>query len=126
MTHGSNLIAGPTSFSLAAAALAGALALATPAAARPLDVWVDNQDARQTVAYTDAERRSERGARAIALRIRVAADRACGGEDPVMRTGDGFQACKKAAIDRALEELDAPLVTQAMARRWPAKTGAVY
>ena len=117
MTNGSNLVAGSTSFLLAAAALAGALALATPAAAWPVEVGGDNQDARETVAFTDAERHTERGARTIGLRIRVAADKVCGGDDPVMRTGDGFQTCKNAAIDRALKELDAPLVTQALGRR---------
>jgi UrcA family protein len=116
MTHGSNLVAGSTSLLLAATALAGALALATPAAAWPVDVSGDNQDARETVRYTNAERHTERGARTIALRIRVAADRVCGGADPIVRTGDGFQTCKKTAIDRALEDLDAPLVTQAMGR----------
>ena len=49
-------------------------------------------------------------------RIRIAADKACGGESLIARTGAHFTDCKRAAIDGALADLKAPLVAQALDR----------
>jgi UrcA family protein len=56
------------------------------------------------------------GAKALALRIRVAAAQVCGGEDPVVRLGDGFYRCQEASIGRAVATLDSPLLADALGR----------
>ncbi|HWA63911.1 MAG TPA: UrcA family protein, partial [Caulobacteraceae bacterium] len=70
----------------AAAAAVSALALplalaATPAAAQPAAPWDTAGPARIAIAYSDAELHSAAGAKAVAHRIRIAADKVCGGED---------------------------------------------
>jgi len=58
------------------------------------------------------------GARLMALRIRNAAASACGGEvEPVaIRFSDGFVRCRDAAVERAVRDLNAPMVADALGR----------
>ncbi|HXQ17835.1 MAG TPA: UrcA family protein [Caulobacteraceae bacterium] len=58
------------------------------------------------------------GGRLMALRIRNAAAAACGGEvEPVaIRVSDGFIRCREAAVDRAVRDLNAPMVADALDR----------
>jgi hypothetical protein len=44
----------------------------------------------------------------------VAANRLCGGEDPVARTGLNIAKCRREAEARAATELGAPLVSHAL------------
>src|SRR5437868_2217238 len=97
----------------AAAVLALALPAAWPTAAQPLAVsllasWETPAPARVEVPYAAGELHTAAGARALARRIRIAADKACGGESLLVRTGARFTDCKTAAIDRALSDLNAP------------------
>ena len=68
------------------------------------------------VKATDAELHTPDGARALALRVRNAAARACGGDlYPVaVRISTGFIECREAAIDRAIKDIDAPMLSVAL------------
>jgi UrcA family protein len=98
----------------AAAAVLAAL-LASPAAAGARRPPIPNAT-QEVVRYTPAEAASPEGAQRIAFRIRVAADQACGGANVLVRVGGNFHRCRHEAIDRALRELGAPLVADAMGR----------
>ncbi|HZZ36102.1 MAG TPA: UrcA family protein, partial [Caulobacteraceae bacterium] len=86
------------------------------ASAAPLSIWGDDEVVSAKVTYTEAETRSTKGAKAIALRIRVAAAQVCSGNDWVARAGNQYWRCQHAAIDRAVRDLGAPLVADALGR----------
>ena len=101
---------------------AAALAAGAPAFAGPLSVRSDDETTSVTVRYDDTETRTAEGASKLAFRIRMAARKVCGGDNPVVVSGSGFQHCQHRAIDRALASLGAPLVADALGR---APTSAV-
>jgi len=88
-------------------ALSSVLIAAGSAAAEPVAV---------RVAYSTAELARPDGAAAVAARIRIAARKACGGDDPVVASGSGFQACQQRTVERAARDLGAPLVAEALGR----------
>lgn len=102
--------------------LTGALALAVLAAGAPANaasVFMYGEDGRSVVAlkYADADLHTARGAKALALRVRVAAAHVCGGDElAIVRTGDQFTWCRNAAIDRAIADVNAPLLADALGR----------
>jgi UrcA family protein len=90
----------------AATALAGVgPTLAAPSASQV-------QVVSEVVRYADLDPNTEAGARRLALRIRLAADRVC--SQIYMQGSDDLAPCHKAAIDGAVAELDAPLVKAAL------------
>lgn len=98
-----------TRFFLRAALVAGAaLCLAAPAMARDLDEYGGAEQVTAKVKVTDSDLRTAAGAKALAMRVRVAAAEVCGGEDPVIRESDGFARCQKASAARAMASLNAP------------------
>jgi UrcA family protein len=97
-------------------ALAGALAVAAPAVSAPLTFCDSDEQVTVVVHYVDADLRSPKAAARLANRVRSAARRVCGGDDPVVATGVNFAACQDQAIDRALATLDAPLLVDALGR----------
>jgi UrcA family protein len=69
-----------------------------------------------TLKYAASDIHTAGGARSLALRVRVAAAKVCGGDDPTVRTSDQFPRCREAAIDRAIAGLNAPLLAAALGR----------
>jgi|SRR5579872_3175218 len=98
----------------ATVALSAALAIGAPASAAGLAVFGDGERNVVTVKYTETDLHTVRGAKALAVRVRVAAEDVCGASDPVVRQGDQFYACREAAIDRAMAQVSAPLVAEAL------------
>ncbi len=94
------------------------LSVGGAAMAADVDAYGASAPAALTVRATPAELGTPRGAKALALRIRVAAATVCGGDvdPPAIRNGDGFANCRDAAIDRAIRDLHAPLVARALGR----------
>jgi UrcA family protein len=90
----------------AAAALAGV----SPTLAAPSDSQV--QVVSEVVRYADLDPNTDAGARRLALRIRLAANRVC--SQIYMPGSDDLSPCHQAAIDRAVTGLDAPLVKDAL------------
>ena len=89
-----------------AAVLSATAATAQPPATPKLDAV--------TVRYSAPELSTATGARNLALRIRVAANRLCGGEDPIARAFSATTDCRRTAEARAAAELGAPLVSHAL------------
>jgi UrcA family protein len=104
----------------AAVVLAAALSAGASADAAGIDLQGQNEWNRITLKYVDADIHTPHGARSFALGIRVAAREVCGGDDPLVRLGGEFDGCVQAAIDRAIKDLDAPLLVSALGR--PART----
>ena len=92
------------------------LADGASASAGGVDLYGPNEKAVLTVKVTDSDLHSAVGAKALALRVRVAAAEVCGGDDNVIRFSDGFIKCQAASIDRAIAELNSPLVADALGR----------
>ena len=70
------------------------------------------------VSYADLNLRSEPGARAMYGRIEDAAMHVCGQQPDIHQLTERelYQKCKSQAVDRAVRDLDAPLVTAAAGR----------
>ena len=64
----------------------------------------------ERVSFSDLNLDHPSGARALLLRIRGAAQRVCGPDEGIHADG-GFKACVRGAVDRAVTELDNPLVS---------------
>ena len=93
------------------ASIATALAAVAPAtAAPPSDPRI--QVVSETVRYTDLDLNTTAGARRLAFRIQMAANRVCG--QIYLRGSDDLPPCHRAAIVRAVAGLDAPLVKDAL------------
>ena len=94
---------------VSAALTLGASAFAGPQTPGP-------NDGVEIVRATSAELQSPDGARRVAFRVRVAADRACGGDvyPLYVRASTGFQTCREEAVDRAAEQVNAPLLSRAL------------
>jgi UrcA family protein len=95
-------------------ALCGASLLATAGLAAAAPALAQSDDAPSIhVSYADLNLGSRDGAKAMIGRIDDAASRVCGGP-PDMRLLDArayYWACKGQAVERAVRQLDAPLVT---------------
>jgi UrcA family protein len=76
------------------------------------------EPASVVVRTDDVNLHTSSGARLMALRIRNAAAVACGGDvEPVaLRVSDGFIRCREAAVDRAVRDLNAPMLADALGR----------
>jgi UrcA family protein len=92
-----------------ALAVCGAASAADFAAIEPASVVVRTDDVNL---------HTSTGARLMALRIRNAAAVACDREvSPVaIRVSDGFIRCREAAVTRAVRDLNAPMVADALDR----------
>lgn len=97
--------------------LSAALAFAAPSNAGSSTVANDEQRNVIRLKYAEADLQTIRGAKALALRLRIAAADVCGGESPLVRTGAQFMRCREATIDRAIAPLNAPLLADALGRR---------
>lgn len=97
--------------------LSAALALGAPSGVGSPAMAGDEQRNVIRLKYAEADLQTVRGAKALALRLRVAAAEVCGGEDPLVRTGSQFARCREAAIDRAIATMNAPLLAQALGHR---------
>ena len=64
----------------------------------------------ERVSFSDLNVDHPSGARALLLRIRGAAKRVCGPEDGLHADGS-FKECVRGAVNRAVTELDNPLVS---------------
>ena len=91
-----------------------ATAIVTPALAQPDPIRP--AVVSKTIHFTDAELHTVKGAKTAALRIRNAAAFVCGGDDIVYWKADNFMPCREDAIDRAVADLHAPLVSAALGR----------
>jgi UrcA family protein len=80
--------------------------------------FATSEPASVVVRTDDLNLHTPTGARLMALRIRNAASAACGGEIyPVaIRISDGFVRCREAAVDRAVRDLNAQMVADALGR----------
>lgn len=75
-----------------------------------------NEPASIVVRTDDVNLHTAAGARQMALRIRNAAAAVCDTEGyPVaVRISDGFIRCREATVDRAVRDLNAPMVADAL------------
>ena len=96
--------------------LSAAFAIAAPAAADPRIVAVWNRDVANTrrVPYVEADLVTPEGAKALASRLRRAAGDVCGGDSVLVLSGARFHRCRREAVERATEHLDAPLLSEAL------------
>jgi UrcA family protein len=92
-------------------------ALAMGAAGRAADLAVNGENGGVIkLHYTDADLHSVQGAKAMARRIREAADEACSSVAPFASNPGVDSECREAAIGRAVRDLNAPLVANALGR----------
>ena len=94
------------------------LAVSSTATAHPTvdpDITVS-----RIVRLGDVDLHTQAGAKVAAWRIHRAADFVCGGDNALRRQAADFPDCRNHAIDRALDTLQAPLVSAALGRQTPA------
>ena len=96
--------------------LSAALAFGAPSNASSPVPAGDEQRSIVKLKYAGDDLQTVRGAKALAPRLRVSAADVCGGEFPLVRTGDQFARRREAAVDRAIATLNAPLLAQALGR----------
>lgn len=94
-------------------ALCAALAVAASANAAGLAAQGENAI---KLHYTDGEIHSAEGAKVLARRIREAADKTCNAEAPFADALVAEAKCRETAISRAISDLNAPLVADALGR----------
>jgi len=99
-----------------AVALSATLAMVTSANAEGLAVQGQDQGAAIKLQYAQADLYSTQGAKALARRIREAADRSCSAEATFADALVVESKCREAAINRAIRDLNAPLVADALGR----------
>lgn len=100
-----------------AVAVATAAAVSFPVLANPLPGIGPIVQLTRIVRYRVVELRTLEGAKSVAMRIKSAASYVCGGDDQLTRIyDDAFIPCREGAIDRALNELRAPMVSAALGR----------
>jgi UrcA family protein len=99
-------------FTCVGVAVCAAAALASPAAAQPVQIT-------RVVHVGDLDLHNQADAKIAARRIHVAADFVCGGDNILFRQDSSFEQCRDGAIDRALASLQAPLVAAALGRPTP-------
>jgi UrcA family protein len=91
----------------------GASLLATAALAIAGTASAQADDPSIHVSYADLNLHSQQGARAILGRIEDAADQVCGGQPDMRQLTERalYQACRRQAVEHAVRDLDAPVVT---------------
>jgi UrcA family protein len=92
-----------------------ASAMAAPAYARPADDPVSI-----TVSYADLDIGHPAGAAILLRRVQAAAAQACGGAPDIRLLAEtaAFERCRREAVNRAVAEVNSPLLTaSAKARR---------
>lgn len=84
--------------------------LATPATSVSAQ---DRQKVSATVSYSDLNLSTREGAKAMYQRIKSTARRLCGDEPDIGLIGamDGWRTCVGDAVDHAVSQLNAPMVT---------------
>jgi UrcA family protein len=92
--------------------LATALASAAVVSAAPSD----SEQVARVVRFSDLDVHTASGAVRAAFRIRQAATFVCGGVTPFTQGAADFIACRNDAVDRALAQLNAPMVSAALGR----------
>jgi|SRR5580698_2306657 UrcA family protein len=70
-----------------------------------------------TINASDADLNTAAGARVLAVHLRLAANKVCGGDNPLARRDADFPSCRRAAIARAVGRLDAPLLAEALGQK---------
>jgi len=102
-----------TTSALVVAALGvGLAATAGATTARSVDVN-GTETARTTVHYGDLDVHTRQGADELYSRINMAAGRVCENvEEPYVRLTRAFEDCRHNAISAAVQDVNAPLVTQ--------------
>ncbi len=70
----------------------------------------------RTVHFADLDVGTPAGGRELAVRIRLAANAVCGGDNALMRADHDFGACVHQAIDRAANKLEIASLNQALGR----------
>ena len=102
-----------TTSALVVAALGvGLVATAGATTARSVDVN-GTETARTTVHYGDVDVHTRHGADELYSRINMAAGRVCENvEEPYVRLTRAFEDCRHNAISAAVQDVNAPLVTQ--------------
>jgi len=98
-----------------AIALSAALAMGAAASASDLAVNGQNEGVIK-LHYAEADLHSVQGAKAMSRRIREAADEACSAVAPFAANAGVESDCRAAAIDRAVKDLNAPMVADAIGR----------
>ncbi|HVN00146.1 MAG TPA: UrcA family protein [Caulobacteraceae bacterium] len=68
----------------------------------------------QTVRFHDLDTSTSAGAERLAFRIRTAARSLCGGDNPAVRSGLGFEVCVRNSVEHAAMRLDNPMVSAAL------------
>jgi UrcA family protein len=99
-------------------ALSAAMAIVAPANAGGFAVRGKNADNVIKLQFTEADLNSVQGAKVLAGRIRLSADSVCRAEArlvPVRGPGE-LMECREWAIVRAVKDLNAPLVADALGR----------
>ena len=99
-----------------ALALITTLVLGAPAIAASSEPIGKDDGVVVQLKITDADLHTPEGAKSLAWRIRVAATRLCGGEQAMIVAGEDRLQCREAAIDRAIRDLNSPLVADALGR----------
>jgi UrcA family protein len=97
-------------------ALSATLAIVASANAEGTAVQGQTQGATIKLQYTQAELHSAQGAKALARRIREAAVQSCSAEAPYADALVVESECREAAINRAIRDLNSPLVADALGR----------
>lgn len=105
-------------------AAAAALAVCMGAHAdESADSWRGSAQGRSVVHYGDLDIGTEQGAKIMLQRIERAAAKACGGH-PTFSPATGaldstFRECRNTAVQRAVQQLAAPIVTRLYAEARP-------
>ena len=99
-----------------ALALSAAIAICAPANAGGFAVQGQHSNNAIKLKYTEADLNTAQGAKALAGRIRLAADRACRAEAPSASDAGELMECRQRAIARAIKDLNAPLLADALGR----------
>jgi UrcA family protein len=89
------------------------------ACAQPASAQLDDRSASVVVRFADLDINHTAGADILLRRIERAADTACGGEPSFGLGGESrlYRQCRTDAITRAVDQLNAPLLTAAAAGR---------
>ena len=103
----------PTLTQALSALVLAASAISTPAAAASME-----DPPNITVSYRDLDISHPQGAAVLLHRLEAAATKACGGRPDVrvLEEVATFDKCRSAALDRAVAQIDAPMLTAAASR----------
>lgn len=97
-----------------ACALSAAIAMSASARAADHGIRGDGEGGSIKLQYAEADLYSAQGANALAVRIRLAADRACRGEALLVSHAGDLAGCRERTVARVIKDLDAPLLAAAL------------